>query len=202
MNLVRAELERLARERAAILGQIADAVLIADPTGRITFVNEAGLEPFQNNPIWRLASFSGMATACSTCTSYIDTSEPENVAALGPAYRVMYFAGECCDNAVRQTIYPFGPGGPYVFNSDDVGTDFFDHSRQIPSRNPWERDRENLLHEASANCAVDRIDAGGMNSNQHFGRGGDLRPGRIFVLQNFRPTIFVDPNCFHDLKIV
>ena len=37
----RAEAERLARERAAILGQIADAVLIADPTGRITFINEA-----------------------------------------------------------------------------------------------------------------------------------------------------------------
>ncbi len=37
----RAEAERLARERAAILGQIADAVLIADPTGRITFFNEA-----------------------------------------------------------------------------------------------------------------------------------------------------------------
>jgi PAS domain S-box-containing protein len=37
----RAEAERLARERAAILGQIADAVLIADPTGRITFINDA-----------------------------------------------------------------------------------------------------------------------------------------------------------------
>jgi PAS domain S-box-containing protein len=37
----RAEAERLARERAAILGQIADAVLIADPTGHVTFVNDA-----------------------------------------------------------------------------------------------------------------------------------------------------------------
>ncbi|HEY7064757.1 MAG TPA: PAS domain S-box protein [Chloroflexota bacterium] len=37
----RAEVERLARERAAILGQIADAVLIADPTGRVTFINQA-----------------------------------------------------------------------------------------------------------------------------------------------------------------
>ncbi|MBX5490157.1 MAG: response regulator [Chloroflexi bacterium] len=38
----RLEAERLAAERAAILGQIADGVLIADPTGRITFINEAG----------------------------------------------------------------------------------------------------------------------------------------------------------------
>ncbi len=34
-----AEAERLAAERAAILGQIADGVLIADPAGRITFAN-------------------------------------------------------------------------------------------------------------------------------------------------------------------
>lgn len=37
----RAEAEKLAKEREAILGQIADAVLIADPTGRITFLNQA-----------------------------------------------------------------------------------------------------------------------------------------------------------------
>jgi PAS domain S-box-containing protein len=33
--------EQLARERAALLGQIADGVVIADPVGRVTFVNEA-----------------------------------------------------------------------------------------------------------------------------------------------------------------
>ena len=33
--------ERLAAERAAVLGQIADGVLIADPAGQITFVNGA-----------------------------------------------------------------------------------------------------------------------------------------------------------------
>ena len=37
----RAEAEKLAAERTAILGQIADAVIITDPLGRITFVNEA-----------------------------------------------------------------------------------------------------------------------------------------------------------------
>lgn len=37
----RAEAEKLAAERAAILGQIAEGVIITDPTGRITFVNEA-----------------------------------------------------------------------------------------------------------------------------------------------------------------
>jgi PAS domain S-box-containing protein len=38
----RADAERLAAERAAILGQIADGVLIADRAGRITFINAAG----------------------------------------------------------------------------------------------------------------------------------------------------------------
>ncbi len=38
----RAVAERLAAERAAILGQVADAVVIADPAGGIAFVNEAG----------------------------------------------------------------------------------------------------------------------------------------------------------------
>jgi PAS domain S-box-containing protein len=37
----RAQAERLAAERAAILRQIVDGVMIADPTGRITFANEA-----------------------------------------------------------------------------------------------------------------------------------------------------------------
>jgi PAS domain S-box-containing protein len=37
----RAEAERLAAERAATLGQIADGVLIADRTGHVTFVNAA-----------------------------------------------------------------------------------------------------------------------------------------------------------------
>ena len=37
----RAEAERLAAERAAVLGQIAEGVIIADSAGRITFVNEA-----------------------------------------------------------------------------------------------------------------------------------------------------------------
>jgi PAS domain S-box-containing protein len=38
----RAEAERLAAERAAILRQIADGVVLMDPTGRVTFINEAG----------------------------------------------------------------------------------------------------------------------------------------------------------------
>ena len=103
-----------------------DGTGAAATIGTVTFFNKAGLEPFQNSPIWRLASFSGIVTGCTTCTSYIDTSAPKDVAALGPAYRVVYFAGGCCDAAVRQTIYPFGPGGPWVLNSDDVvGTEFF-----------------------------------------------------------------------------
>ena len=85
----------------------------------------AGLEPFRNNALWRLASFSGMVPGCSTCTSYIDTSQPADRASLGPVYRVTYFAGKCCDNAVRQLLYPFAPGGPWAFNTTDVGHDFF-----------------------------------------------------------------------------
>jgi phycocyanobilin:ferredoxin oxidoreductase len=40
-HAARAEAERLAAERAAVLGQIAEGVIIADAAGRITFVNEA-----------------------------------------------------------------------------------------------------------------------------------------------------------------
>jgi len=93
--------------------------------GTITFSNKLGLEPFQNDPIWKLASFSGLVLSCSSCTSYIDTSEPKNIAALGPVYRVRYFAGKCCDDSVRQRIYPFAPGGPVVFNSTDHSSAFF-----------------------------------------------------------------------------
>ena len=39
----RARVQELAAERARILGQIADGVLIADPAGRITFANDAAL---------------------------------------------------------------------------------------------------------------------------------------------------------------
>lgn len=37
----RAQIERLAAERAAILAQIGEGIIIADPTGRITFANDA-----------------------------------------------------------------------------------------------------------------------------------------------------------------
>src|SRR5688572_6003685 len=40
-DLARADAERLAAERAAILGQITDGVVIADPAGRVVFVNGA-----------------------------------------------------------------------------------------------------------------------------------------------------------------
>jgi hypothetical protein len=93
--------------------------------GTIEIGNRAGLEPFQNNPLWRLATFSGLVSGCSTCQSYIDTSPPKNRASLGPVYRVTYFAGTCCDNSVRQLLYPFAPGGPRAYTTDDVGHDSF-----------------------------------------------------------------------------
>jgi hypothetical protein len=52
----------------------------AAAVGTIEFVNKAGLDPFQNNPMWRLASFSGLVMNCSTCASYIDTSPPKDMA--------------------------------------------------------------------------------------------------------------------------
>jgi hypothetical protein len=97
----------------------------AAAVGTVTFTNKAGLEPFQNDAIWRLAAFSGLVLSCSSCTSYIDTSEPKNIAALGPVYHVRYFAGKCCDDSVRQQIYPFAPGGPVVFNTTDHSSAFF-----------------------------------------------------------------------------
>lgn len=46
----RTEAERLASERAAILGQIADGVLIADPEGRVTFANPTAYQLFGHLP--------------------------------------------------------------------------------------------------------------------------------------------------------
>ncbi|MBI4504860.1 MAG: PAS domain S-box protein [Chloroflexi bacterium] len=40
-QVARAQSERLAAERAAILGQLADGVVIADPAGRVVFANDA-----------------------------------------------------------------------------------------------------------------------------------------------------------------
>jgi PAS domain S-box-containing protein len=45
-RVARAEAERLAAERAAILGKVADGVIIADPSGRIAFVNDAACHLF------------------------------------------------------------------------------------------------------------------------------------------------------------
>lgn len=39
--LARQEIEQMAAERAATLGQITDGIIISDPNGRVTFVNEA-----------------------------------------------------------------------------------------------------------------------------------------------------------------
>lgn len=39
-RVARENVEKLAAERAAILGQVAEGIIIADPDGRITFVNE------------------------------------------------------------------------------------------------------------------------------------------------------------------
>jgi signal transduction histidine kinase len=51
----RARVQALAAERARVLGQIADGVLIADPTGRITFANDAARrlhgEPWPELPL-------------------------------------------------------------------------------------------------------------------------------------------------------
>jgi hypothetical protein len=94
--------------------------------GTVELRSRAGLEPIGNNPLWTLASFSGLVTTCSGgCQAYIDMTPPKDRASLGPAYRVVYYAGECCENAVRQVLYPFAPGGPWTFTTSDVGTDFF-----------------------------------------------------------------------------
>jgi hypothetical protein len=80
---------------------------------------------FQNTPIWRLATFSGAVPNCSACFSFIDTTPPSDRASLGPAYRVTYFAGRCCQHATTQFLYPYAPGGPWAQTLAGPPRDFF-----------------------------------------------------------------------------
>lgn len=66
---MRMRVERLAGERAAILGQIADGVIMADPTGRLTFINEearriygvaeVGVTPEQYSEVYHVYTLDG-----------------------------------------------------------------------------------------------------------------------------------------------
>lgn len=93
--------------------------------GTIVLFSKRGLASFGNEALWRLATFSGLVQECGTCASYIDTSAPKDRAALGPVYRVTYYPGTCCEHAVRQLLYPYAPGGPVAYTTDDVGTRLF-----------------------------------------------------------------------------
>lgn len=93
--------------------------------GTIVLFSKRGLASFGNEALWRLATFSGLVQACGTCASYIDTSAPKDRAALGPVYRVTYYPGKCCEHSVRQLLYPYAPGGPVAYTTDDVGTRLF-----------------------------------------------------------------------------
>ena len=52
-----------------------------------------------------------------------------------------------------------------LFESRDIGTNLFNNTRHVRSRNPRERNWKYLLHEAAANCRVHWIYTGCMNPN-------------------------------------
>src|SRR4051794_21846847 len=93
--------------------------------GTIEIISKQGFEPMGNNPLWRLATFSGLVTSCSSCASFIDTSAPKDRSALGLEYRVTYYSGKCCKDSVRQVLYPYAPGGPVAYTTNDAGKGFF-----------------------------------------------------------------------------
>jgi hypothetical protein len=61
--------------------------------------------------------------------------------------------------------------------------------------------RPEVFHVAFTNFPIDRVHSGRVDADDNFTRLW-LRPRRIFILQNFRSTVFVNPNCFHGLNIV
>jgi hypothetical protein len=94
----------------------------AAAVGTIDVRSTRAFEPYQNSPLWRLASFTGASGGCGSCMSFIDTSPPKDRASLGPAYVVTYFVGTCCAHSVRQMLYPFAPGGPWAHTLPHHGT--------------------------------------------------------------------------------
>jgi hypothetical protein len=93
--------------------------------GTIEIGNRRSFEAFQNNALWRLATFSGAVLSCSACLSFIDTSPPKDPGSLGPEYRVTYFEGKCCKHATHQLLYPYAPGGPWTYTKASSPEDFF-----------------------------------------------------------------------------
>ncbi|HXJ64847.1 MAG TPA: hypothetical protein VNN79_13920 [Actinomycetota bacterium] len=102
-------------------GPVAGAAAV----GTIVLRDPHDFEPSSENPLWQLASFSGLFTTCGACSGFIDTSPPRDRKALGPVYRITYFTGRCCANSVRQFLYPFAPGGPVTYTTSDIGGDWF-----------------------------------------------------------------------------
>jgi hypothetical protein len=99
--------------------------------GTIEIGNRGSFEAFQNNPLWRLATFSGAVLSCSACLSFIDTSPPKDLASLGPEYQVTYFEGKCCKHATHQLLYPYAPGGPWAYTMASRPEDFFLGQQQV-----------------------------------------------------------------------
>jgi len=75
-------------------------------------------DPEQGAAFWQLAgaslAFTGRGWRCLGCLTGLDTTPPRDLSRLGPAYRVVYVAGQCCKKSAVQAIYPYAPGGPWV----------------------------------------------------------------------------------------
>jgi hypothetical protein len=60
--------------------------------------------------------------------------------------------------------------------------------------------RPEVFHVAFTHVPIDRVYGSGMNSDQDFTLSR-LRTRRVFVLENLRAAVGVNPNRFHGLRV-
>src|SRR6266542_2662082 len=75
-------------------------------------------------------------------------------------------------------------------------SELLNYSGQIPPKNEREFMRPEVFHVAFTNFPIDRVHSGPVDADENFARLW-LRTRRIFVAQDFRSAVFVNPSCFH-----